>query len=380
MSKYNIMDYVLLGLGLMTILLGTTIRTEARPAKEIVVYIRTWELAKGGYWKAEDIQGEQLTTLNIAFAQIVEGTNLAINNDFLSLFEEIATLHKRYPHMRINLSIGGWGGDGFSDMALTSETRQAFIQNIMEWVTTYGFNGIDVDWEYPVSGGWGEIKARPEDKQNFTAFMTELRAALDALGLKNGQRYELSFAASVSSDYLTWIEPKKLVEVVDYVNVMCYPFYGSWSETTGHLARLYAHPDRLNDLSCDSGIQRFLNAGFLAHMLVLGVPFYGHAWKGVANENNGLYQEGIYDGDKTYSDILELKEKGEFTRYWDDTAKAPYLYDGDTWITYEDEQSLTEKLNYISNKGLRGIMAWEYAHDMKGVLLDGINKNVFRNE
>lgn len=364
-------------------------------SKKVISYIRTWPLGsttedmkKGIHWKAEDIQGEKLSTLNIAFAHIVEGTNIAIEDmkdgadgtpGFKNLFEEIAKLQAKYPDLRINLSIGGWGADGFSDMAATPETRKAFIANVMGWVTKYGFNGVDIDWEYPVSGGWGAIKARPEDKTNFTALMTELRQALDAFGVANNKKYELSVAAAASPDYLTWIEPEKIAAIVDYAKLMCYDFYGSWSETTGHLANLYGNPAKPDDLNVDAVVQNFLKAGFPVEKLLLGVPFYGRAWKGVPNTENGLYQkaqEATYPDGITYPDILALMKNGGFTRYWDDVAKAPYLYNGDVWITYEDEQSLTEKIKYIQEKGLRGMMVWEYAHDMNTLLFDVVNKQL----
>ena len=364
--------------------------------KRIVSYIRTWplgstveEMMKGIHWKAEDINGKKLTTLNIAFAHIKDKTNIYIKDiedspegvaGFKNLFEEITKVQARYPKLRVNLSIGGWGADGFSDMAQSSETRKEFIDNVISWIKEYDFNGVDIDWEYPVNGGWGTIKSRPEDRQNFTFLMAELREAVDGLTKKTGKRYEISFAAGANPDYLTWIEPEKVAQIVDYVKVMCYDFYGGWSETTGHLANLYANPKKPDDINVDMVIQNFINAGFPEKKILLGVPFYGRGWRGVPDIENGLYQkpeEAIFPDGVTYPDIVEqfLNRPG-FERYWDDDAKAPYLYNGDIWISYEDEQSLKEKMKYIRKKGLGGVMIWEYAHDMNNVLFDAVNKYI----
>ena len=388
--------FIILTLGLLLILVMGSMSSlvQARDYK-IVSYIRTWPLGtdvkdmmEAEHWSAEDINGEKLTNLNIAFAHIKNGTDLYIKDmqdspegmpGFKNLFKEIAKVQEQNPNLRINLSIGGWGADGFSDMAMTKETRSQFIANVIDWVKKYKFDGVDIDWEYPVNGGWGAIKARPEDKENFTYLLQELRTALDKLSKETKQNYELTFAAAATPGYLTWIEPKKVAPLVDYIKLMTYDFYGAWSKTTGHLANLYWNPKKPGDLSVDGTVKKFVSAGIPANKILLGVPFYGRGWKGVKNNNNGLYQEveeAVYPDGITYPDIMKLLEKPEYKRYWDDAAKAPYIYNGDVFITYEDKQSLQEKVKYIKDKGLRGIMVWEYAHDMDNKLLDVLDQNL----
>jgi len=148
---------------------------------KIISYIRTWELRKENgkrvFWKADDINGELLTDLNIAFAEIRNGSEIFISSTewkdgFFDLFDQIAELKRKYPSLKVNLSIGGWGVDGFSDVAYYENSRNAFVNNVMEWVEEYGFDGVDIDWEYPVNGANGIIKARPSDKTNFTLLMS----------------------------------------------------------------------------------------------------------------------------------------------------------------------------------------------------------------
>ena len=378
----------------ITIISALTEEFEPTAAEDfkIISYIRTWplgstlaDMSAGEHWSAADINGEKLSTLNIAFGHIVNGTDIKIEDvetgedgvaGFASLFDEIAALRAAYPDLRINLSIGGWGADGFSDMAFTAETRAAFVDNVIKWIVMYNLSGVDIDWEYPVGGG--AIKSRPEDKENFTALMIELRTALDTLDAETDYYYELSFAAAASASYLTWIEPEKIAEVVDYVKIMSYDFYGGWSGTTGHHANLYRNSQRMGDNSVASTVERFINAGFPRYKLIIGVPFYGRAFSGVPNRNSGLYQtytQSEYPDGITFPDIQKLIEEG-MVRFWDDEAKAPFLYDGDLFVTYEDPQSLAEKVKFVQENGLRGIMIWEYAHDMNNDLLDKVNESI----
>jgi chitinase len=365
-------------------------------SKKIVSYIRTWglgstreEIEKGNYWTASDVQADKVTTLNIAFAVIetVDGEfdiaipNLKVVNGvpaFVNFFDELETLQERYPNTRFNLSIGGWGADGFSDMALTRKTRKQFIENVLEWVEEYDFSGVDIDWEYPVNGGWGVIKSRPEDKQNFTYLMKELREALDVLSEEEDKTYEISFAGGANPNFLNWIEPVKVAKYVDYVKVMSYDLAGPWMNSTAHHANLYDYSinGQVSDLSVDKVIKNYIAGGFPKHKILLGVPFYGRGWKGVASANNGLGEAGVgtYVDGITYPDILKLMQTdATFKRYWDADAQAPYLYNGDVWITYEDKESLAAKAAYVKSMGLRGMMIWEYAHDMDTDLLSFLN-------
>lgn len=359
--------------------------------KTVVAYIRTWPLGstpddmkKGKFWSADQIDAEKISILNISFARIRNKTELYIPGlekaedgmaPFTRLWQEISDLQNRNPDLRINLSVGGWGADGFSQLALEKESRASFIKNICTWIEKYNFDGADIDWEYPVNGGWGAIKSDPADKENFTSLMRELRDALNTLEQRTNKDYQISFAAEVSPEYLTWTEPKKLAEITDYIKLMCYDFYGPWTETTGHNANLYTNSLNPEGKSVDGVINNFINAGYSEDKILMGLPLYGRAWNGVKNIDNGIYQgfkEGLnYDG-ITLPDIKKLMKDPSMKQYWDDEAKASYLYNGDVWVSYEDERAIGEKMKYLKEKGLKGIMLWEYTHDLECELIDSI--------
>ena len=387
--KNNLLLIIILSFtGLSLINCRQTLDTSESYKGRIISYIRTWELKKVNgqniFWKADDIDGKMLTDLNIAFAVIKNGSDINIeslewDDGFFNLFSEIQELRDKYPLLKINLSIGGWGAGGFSDMASNKNSREDFTNNVIEWVEKYGFDGIDIDWEYPVNGGGGIIKSRPEDKTNFTLLLQELKDALNTLSNKTDKTYTLSFAGAGFSDYLKWIEPSKISRIVDYVNLMTYDFYGDWTDTTGHHSNLYTSDFNSKAYSADKAVKAYLNAGFPSNKIVLGIPFFGKGWKGVENINNGLYRHylsPLTSLNLGYDNIPNIINSKKLKRYWDDSAKAPFLYNGDIWISYDDPESVKIKTDYVKQNHLGGIMIWEYSNDLNKELLTIIYKNI----
>ncbi|NLR74428.1 glycoside hydrolase family 18 protein [Leeia aquatica] len=380
---------------------------QAEPAplahgKQVVAYLRTWPLGsraaeqdKGVHWQASQIRGDQLTMLNISFALLRNGSEVYLPDleprpdstkqstiaPFSTLWDEVATLQQRYPHLKVNLSIGGWGADGFSDMAADPALRQAFINNVLKLVEQHRLAGVDIDWEYPVGPDWGlPIKTRPQDRDNFPALLEALRAALDQLGQRTGQRYGLSVAVPANIWYTQKNDVPRITRSVDYLKVMAYDIYGGWSKQTGHHTNLFQRPDdpAWGGWSAKQSMELYLNAGVPASKLLLGTAFYGVAWKGVKNENHGLFQPftaPAYPDGVSWGDIQGLLTKG-YTRYWDDVAKAPWLYNGDEMISYEDAESTRAKAAWAKQQGLAGIMVWEYGHNLDGSLFEAINQGL----
>ena len=115
-------------------------------------------------------------------------------------------------------------------------------------------------------------------------------------------------------------------------------------------------------------------AGIPPEKIILGTAFYGYGWSGVTNINNGRYQAAAGEcRSYTYQELAQnYINRNGFLRYWDDRAKAPYLWNGNTFITYEDEESLAYRTIYVRANQLGGIMIWEYCHDLDGTLLNKI--------
>ena len=367
---------------------------------KVSCYIRTWPVPQASqkgsnpYWNAGMIKGEYLSDLIISFA-LLEKEDVSVpyiselkpvsnNPMFGNLWDEVNALKKKYPHLKINISVGGYGADGFSDMANDPKLRAAFTANICKWLEDYNLDGMDVDWEYPVGPEWGqEIKSRPADKQNYISLLQDLRNAMDNLGSKTGKRYGLSTAVPASGWFPKAIDVKAAARIVDTLKLMAYDYYGGWSDTTGHHTNLSNNPrdPAWGGWSTRQALAEYLGAGVPPEKIALGIGFYGRAWQGVEHGNNedtpGLFQPykslprtAPFDqGTIDWTDIKEFLKPGSgYKRYWDDIAKAPYLYNGDIWISYTDAEQIKLLADFAKEKKLAGVFVWEYCHDMNAEL------------
>ncbi|MDR1866777.1 MAG: glycoside hydrolase family 18 protein [Treponema sp.] len=366
----------------------------------VSAYIRTWALGstqeefdRGVYWTFDQIKAEYLTDIILAFGLIDQQDKSSIYlpdlydsesklrhgatvPGFKSLWREVVKLKARYPHLKVNLSVGGYLAE-FSDTMHDPALRAKFISAVLISLGVHDLDGIDIDWEYPVGPDWGsEIKARPEDRQNYLALLSELRTALDGLGAQTGKRYSLSTAVPASGWFVQKNDVVAAAQLVDSLKLMAYDYYGSWSGQTGHCANLSNNPNDPDwgGWSTKQALDAYLNAGVPPGKLMIGIPFYGRAWNGVEDGGvNGLYQkykESAFPDGLPWSKIKEfLKEGSGYTRYWDNRAQAPFLYNGDTFITYTDAEAIRLITAYGKEKGLGGVFTWEYAHDIHADLL-----------
>jgi chitinase len=322
-----------------------------------------------------EIAVAKLTHINYAFADVKDGRIVEGFARDAENFKLLADLRRQHPHLRILISVGGWTwSNNFSDAALTTESRRRFTASAIEFVRRHDIDGVDIDWEYPGLRGNGNVN-RPEDKENFTAMMTDLRQALDAEGRGRNRRYLLTFAAGAFPDFIAKTDMDKVQAVVDFVNLMTYDFRTS-DPIAGHHANLYPHPADAKKRSVDSAVREFIAAGVPPAKVVVGVPFYGRAWTDIKGEGTGLYQPGSRPTERIETNYGKMSatsiDRGGFARMWDSQAQAPYLWNQDTrtFISYDDPESLRLKSAYIRDKGLGGVMFWEYYNDKTGVLLD----------
>ena len=324
------------------------------------------------------ITAGKLTHINYAFANIADGKIIEGFANDAKNFEILSSLRARNPRLRILISVGGWTwSGGFSDMALTGESRRRFVDSSVEFVRRHNLDGVDIDWEYPGLPGIGN-PYRPEDKQNFTALMTELRAALDKEGAAQKRRYLLTFAAGANvPEFLLHTEMAKVQAVVDFVNLMTYDFREAETDSlAGHHSNLYRNPADDKQLSADRAVRDYLAAGVPPGKIVVGVPFYGHVWGEVKPDGNGLYQPGKpvqEEIEASYGNLAaQFVDRNGYIRFWDKQSQAPYLWNAAKriFITYEDPESLRLKCRYIRDHRLGGVMFWEYYADPTGSLLD----------
>lgn len=332
------------------------------------------------------VDARYLTRINYAFANIQSGRMvLGAPSDAQNL-AQLTALRNSNPQLTVVVSVGGWlWSTNFSDMVLTAQSRRVFEDSVMEFLAHYDLDGLDIDWEYPGLPGAGH-PFRAEDKQNFTALLEELRTRFDAEARRTHRRLYLTIAMGSGDDVLAHTEMRKVQKYVDTVNLMTYDYYEADSDrTTGHHAPLFANPADPKKASSDETVRAYEKAGVPAEKILLGVPFYGRAWGEVPDKNHGLFQPGkeVKGLNAQYSTIkADMLGQGEgFTRYWDDAAKAPYLYNAEkhVFVTYEDPESLAVKCKYIRERKLGGAMFWEYFGDPDGTLLKTLGEELEPN-
>ncbi|MEA4987327.1 MAG: glycosyl hydrolase family 18 protein [Anaerovorax sp.] len=362
-------------------IISVTTTSPAQPfSKKVVGYYAAWAAYSGYY--PNQIDATKLTHINYAFANISSDLKITmgypdIDENNFKLLNELKMIN---PSLKTLISIGGWSWSGkFSDAALNDASRTIFAQSCVDFMIKYGFYGVDLEWEYPVSGGLTSNSKRPEDKQNFTLLLQKLREKLDEQGTLDNKHYLLTIAGGASSSYLNNIEITKLPQYIDYATIMTYDLHGTWDNYTDLHAPLFNNNDSSPQYkgSVDSSVNAWINASFPSDKLILGIPFYGYIYSSVNNSNNGLYQTYGGANSISYQKIAEnyLNQDG-FIRYFHSQSLVPWLFNGSTFISYEDPQSISYKTDYIKTKNLGGAMIWELSQDPNEVLLNTLYNEI----
>ena len=175
--------------------------------KRIIGYVNMADL---NHMREEDVRA--LTVINIAFGLIRDGE---VVWDAKDARDGMVSIRKSNPELKIVLSVGGWGADGFSQAARTKEGRERFAASALAIVKEYGLDGIDIDWEYPGTSLAG-IASDRSDKENYTLLLAELRKTLDAY------REGMLVTTAVGGDvyFALQTDMKEASRYLDYVQLM----------------------------------------------------------------------------------------------------------------------------------------------------------------
>lgn len=254
----------------------------------------------------------------------------------LQLIKELKALKKEYPQLKLLMSLGGWVlKEGFFQADKNGKLKTV-AYNAIKTVNHYGFDGLDIDWEY-------ESSQLEQFKKRFALFVLYVKQALE----ESRKKLVLTVALPQNAAFYQELKNlKKISQWVNWINIMSYNYEGpNWSEITAHNAPLYSHKNLLHRTwkkehhfeSVDSTVQIILKKGVSPTKLVLGIPFYGRAFKGVKDKDIGLYQPhaggiklfGGFSDAVAYRDIAQFvgqKDKDGWTYYWDNECKVPYLF------------------------------------------------------
>ncbi len=371
-----------------------------------VAYFTSWS----GYQRAVkvgDINPSLLTHINFAFADLSADGEIIVGDPWIDTqkpygddtwetelkghFGQLIKLKQQHPDIKTLISVGGWTwSKNFSDVAASDTLRKSCARSAVEFVVKYGFDGVDLDWEYPVQGG-DNIPHRANDGDNYILLLKELRTALDAQGEKDSKEYVLSIAGASDANFIANCKVAEMMKFLDYINVMTYDYHGTWDKETNHNTPLYADS---GNPSVASTIENYIAAGVKPADLNLGLAFSGKGWINVTDpDGSGLYKSGTAPSSAGYGngtfeaavfDFWDIAEnyvgKNNYVRYWDDVAKVPYLYNGSTFITYEDEESIGYKADYVKKMELGGTMFWEFSYDKNSVLQKVVAKSLNINK
>lgn len=396
--------------------------------KEIIVYFPDWGVYSN--YMPNSIDWERSTIVNHAFALVGTAENyekVGVKEDgepipgdaefVLKVGDTYAAEQMSMPHSqkdglrgifgeykwykengyedtKLYLSVGGWSYSFyFSEMIETQENRSEFITSCMDFLDKYPFfDGFDFDWEYPGEGRsapelkgigdgtyWPQVTGRPEDKENYTLFLKEMRQALDAREEADGKRYGMTACFASSTYGSTCYNYDEIVNYLDYFNVMtyCYDAPAYTGKMTGHGSNLYATD--YNSFSAEQATELYLSRGIPPHKLNIGASATAVSWGGVVPDDDGNVVHVTSSGkpgannDCFYSYFAKLIENGTFKYGFDENAQAAYAYNPQTqeYLSVDDVRSMRAKAGYINDNSLGGIIVWESRGDyMRGKPLE----------
>lgn len=332
------------------------------------------------------IDAEKLTTINFAFARIDASGEVVLKDvDDAAFLAQLVALKSRNPEVKILLSIGGWGLDGFSDAALSDTSRTRFADSAARVIAQHHLDGVDIDWEYPTLAGPG-IVHRPEDKRDFSLLLEALRTRFDALAREQRRASNdpyLITAALADREFVAGIELGRVGQLLDWINLMTYDFHGSLTATTGHHSAFSRSVTAAaDDRTVEAAVKQFVDAGVPRAKLVVGVPFYGKGFLEARADGPGLNRQGLdqpFSGRVpmyAWSQLVGMIDRDGYTRYWDAQAREPYLWNEARreFVSYDDPQSLALKAEYVRAQRLGGVMYWEQTNDPDGTLFTAVSK------
>ncbi|KAI1774392.1 hypothetical protein F4818DRAFT_442540 [Hypoxylon cercidicola] len=343
---------------------------------KVIGYYEAWSARKSCHKVGPtDIAVDALTHINFAFAYIEPGSYKVVPMDGQtpeSLFREVPNLKSIKPDLKVFVSIGGWTFSDnntvtqplFGEIAADSGKRKTFADNLVHFMKQYGYDGVDIDWEYP---GAPDRGGKPEDVQNCVLLFQTLRNTFDA----SGSSFGLTFTAPSSFWYLRWFDLPNLIKYADWINLMTYDLHGVWDRDNPIGDIVQGHTN-LTEIKLAAEL--FWRVGVPPSKLVMGFGFYGRSFTladpscskpgcrfSGASDPGPCTDEGGILGHYEIQEVLKNgdKRKRALEQEYDKTAAVKYMtFDNDQWVSYDDKETMKQKVDWANSVGLGGAMIW----------------------
>ncbi|PNP48204.1 hypothetical protein THARTR1_10345 [Trichoderma harzianum] len=342
-----------------------------------VVYFTDWSIYNAGFLP-QYLPTSDITHLLYAFAGIApdgsvisfdpwadEQKLLGKRDNVHGAIEQVFLLKSKNRHMKTLLSIGGWTASQegkFAPAIGSADGRRRFAETAVKLLADWGFDGIDIDYEYPVTR---------EDARNFVYLLQEVRGALDNYAARHGQhyRYLLTVATSAGPEHYNVLEMEAMDQYIDTWHLMAYDYAGSWDTVSGQQSNVFSdrqNPDSTK-FNTDQAVDAYLRRGIDPNKIVLGLPLYGRSFEntdGIGKPYSGIGPGTIEPGVYLYRDLPRPGATVHVNRY---TISA-YSYDPSTreLVSFDNVETARLKAEYLQSRGLGGAVFWEASGDRAG--------------
>nr|CAD2178798.1 unnamed protein product [Meloidogyne enterolobii] len=335
-------------------------------------YFTNWAIYRSGRAKfaPEDYAPGLCTHIFYAFAYFnesfeayaIDPNDLPNDSDPLGQYARVVALKKYDPNLKFVMSFGGWTFSTtttlFQNMTSSKQNRGKFIKSSIAFIKKHGFDGIDLDIEYP------------DSKENFNLLLQEFHlASCNEKNVKNKLIITAAVAAGIDIVKKSY-DIATMAKYVDFINLMTYDFHITSENKTG-----YNSPLRSKDsLNIIDAANYWVHGGMPRNKIIIGFPTYAHGFK-LANPNSkdlsvGALASGPANatefaqepGVAAYFEICEMLAKGA-KDFYDPNALVPYLYQNGEWFSYDNQRSYIEKIKWLSSQGFGGAFVWALDFD-----------------